>query len=77
MTIATYGAIKASAAGQTGGEMTLFPFVWFPAFAPATILFLHFAIFRKLRQTNPSGRHGTETPRPNPGPQTPVNQNYA
>lgn len=31
-------------------EMTLFPFVWIPAFAPATILFLHFNIFRKLRQ---------------------------
>jgi len=39
---------------ETGGlgvkEMTLFPFVWFPAFAPATILFLHTVIFRKLRQ---------------------------
>lgn len=31
-------------------EMTLFPFVWFPAFAPATILFLHAGIFSKLRQ---------------------------
>jgi hypothetical protein len=31
-------------------EMTVFPFVWFPAFAPATILFLHTAVFRKLRQ---------------------------
>jgi hypothetical protein len=31
-------------------EMTIFPFVWFPAFAPATILFLHTAIFRKLQQ---------------------------
>ena len=31
-------------------EMTLFPFSWFPAFAPATILFLHTAIFRKLQQ---------------------------
>jgi len=29
-------------------EMTIFPFVWFPAFAPATILFLHTAIFRKI-----------------------------
>jgi hypothetical protein len=77
MTIATYGAIKATAAGQTGGEMTIFPFVWFPAFAPATILFLHYTIFRKLRQTSPSRRHGAETPRPNSGPQTPVNQNYA
>ncbi|MDF2430395.1 MAG: hypothetical protein JWP44_26 [Mucilaginibacter sp.] len=31
-------------------EMTIFPFVWFPAFAPATILFLHTVIFRKLQQ---------------------------
>jgi len=31
-------------------EMTVFPFVWFPAFAPATILFLHTVIFRKLYQ---------------------------
>lgn len=31
-------------------EMTVFPFVWFPAFAPATILFLHTAVFRKLHQ---------------------------
>lgn len=31
-------------------EMTVFPFVWFPAFAPATILFLHTVVFRKLYQ---------------------------
>lgn len=31
-------------------EITVFPFVWFPAFAPATILFLHMAVFRKLHQ---------------------------
>ncbi len=31
-------------------EMTIFPFVWFPAFAPATILFLHTIVFRKLYQ---------------------------
>ncbi|SDP97723.1 hypothetical protein SAMN05428975_4482 [Mucilaginibacter sp. OK268] len=31
-------------------EMAVFPFVWFPAFAPATILFLHTAVFRKLYQ---------------------------
>lgn len=31
-------------------ELTIFPFVWFAAFAPATILFLHTAIFRKLQQ---------------------------
>ncbi|MFC0513535.1 hypothetical protein ACFFGT_04960 [Mucilaginibacter angelicae] len=31
-------------------EMAIFPFVWFPVFAPATILFLHAAVFRKLGQ---------------------------
>jgi hypothetical protein len=31
-------------------EVTIFPFVWFPAFAPATILFLHTLVFRKLQQ---------------------------
>ena len=46
MTIATVGAIKSQAPG--GGEMTTFPFSWFPAFAPATILFLHAMVFRKL-----------------------------
>lgn len=34
-------------------EMAIFPFVWFPAFAPATILFLHTLIFRKMRQRTP------------------------
>jgi hypothetical protein len=29
-------------------EVAVFPFVWFPAFAPATILFLHTLVFRKL-----------------------------
>jgi len=38
--------------GPTIQEMTMFPFVWFPAFAPATILFLHVAVFRKLQLTN-------------------------
>ncbi|MET3878550.1 hypothetical protein [Chitinophaga sp. OAE865] len=36
-------------------EMTVFPFVWFPAFAPATILFLHTAVFRKLYQLKKAG----------------------
>jgi hypothetical protein len=36
--------------GQGARELTIFPFVWFPAFAPATILFLHAVIFRKLLQ---------------------------
>ena len=35
-------------------EMTIFPFVWFPAFAPATILFLHTMVFRKLYQLRPA-----------------------
>jgi hypothetical protein len=46
--ISTKNAIVTGEPGPQ--EMTIFPFVWFPAFAPATILFLHTAIFRKLRQ---------------------------
>lgn len=46
--INTRNAIVTGAPGVQ--EMTIFPFVWFPAFAPATILFLHYATFRKLRQ---------------------------
>lgn len=47
--IAVITAIKSVTGGGPGEpEMTLFPFVWFPAFAPATILFLHTTIFRKL-----------------------------
>jgi hypothetical protein len=30
-------------------EIASFPFVWIPAVAPATILFLHISIFRKLK----------------------------
>jgi hypothetical protein len=56
LTIALFGAIKAAATGQSGGEMTIFPFVWFPAFAPATILFLHYAVFKKLSQIPKTGR---------------------
>ena len=47
MTIAVFNAIRSSGSET---EMALFPFAWFPAFAPATILFLHVAVFRKLRQ---------------------------
>jgi hypothetical protein len=55
MVLAVIGAKNAMATGHQGSmEMTIFPFVWFPAFAPATILFLHMAIFRKLRQIKPS-----------------------
>jgi hypothetical protein len=35
-------------------EMTIFPFSWYPAFAPATILFLHTSVFRKLYQLKKS-----------------------
>ena len=38
-------------------EMTVFPFSWFPALAPATILFLHTAVFRKLYQQRKSLKH--------------------
>lgn len=51
MTIVTIIARRSAISGVPGGldEMTFFPFVWFPAFAPATILFLHTMIFRKLQ----------------------------
>ena len=72
MTIALYNAVKTSGSGQNSGEMTMFPFVWFPAFAPATILFLHFAIFRKLRWSrSPDPLAPAGMPRPTPEPQTP------
>ncbi len=51
LVIAVINAKNAIVTGEPGiQEMTIFPFVWFPAFAPATILFLHTAIFRKLQQ---------------------------
>ncbi len=31
-------------------EMAKFPFVWIPAFAPAIIIFMHIAIFKKLKR---------------------------
>jgi hypothetical protein len=31
-------------------EMTKIPFVWIPAFAPAVIIFLHIAVFKKLKR---------------------------
>ena len=49
--IATIIGKNSIATGAPGiREMTLFPFSWFPAFAPPTILFLHVAVFRKLNQ---------------------------
>jgi hypothetical protein len=51
LVIATMTAIKSITGGEPGDlEMMMFPFVWFPAFAPATILFLHSTVFRKLIQ---------------------------
>ena len=52
LTIAVIAARRSAISGVSGGleEMTIFPFVWFPAFAPATILFLHTVVFRKLQQ---------------------------
>jgi hypothetical protein len=34
---------------QSITEIASFPFVWIPALAPATIIFLHISIFRKLK----------------------------
>jgi len=49
-------AVITTSAGGNLREMTVFPFSWFPAFAPATILFLHAAVFKKLDQmSNPAG----------------------
>jgi hypothetical protein len=49
LVIAVVNAMKSmNNPGPGEFEMTIFPFVWFPAFAPATILFLHIAVFRKL-----------------------------
>ena len=40
----------AIANNETGvGQFGTFPFSWIPTFAPATIIFLHILIFRKLR----------------------------
>jgi len=51
LVIAVITARKAIITGEHGDqELTMFPFVWFPAFAPATILFLHTTVFRKLIQ---------------------------
>jgi hypothetical protein len=51
LVIAIHNAINSAGTAIPGElEMTIFPFVWFPAFAPATILFLHTTIFRKMHQ---------------------------
>ena len=35
---------------QSIAEIAKFPFVWIPAFAPAVIIFMHIAIFKKLKR---------------------------
>lgn len=41
----------AVANGETGvQQFATFPFSWIPAFAPATIVFIHILIFKKLRE---------------------------
>ncbi len=45
--ITTY--LSLSTGSQSVAEIASFPFVWIPALAPATILFLHISIFRKLK----------------------------
>ncbi len=52
LVLVALAAKNAAITGGSGGldEMVKFPFVWFPAFAPATILFLHTIVFRKLQQ---------------------------
>jgi len=46
-TIITQQAIESGLAGAQ--QFGAFPFSWIPAFAPATIIFLHLLVFRKLR----------------------------
>lgn len=51
LVIATIVGRNSIITGEPGmREVTMFPFVWFPAFAPPTILFLHTVVFRKLYQ---------------------------
>ncbi|MBS1533088.1 MAG: hypothetical protein JSU01_22500 [Bacteroidetes bacterium] len=57
MAFAVVTTIAAAKTGDRGPqEMTMFPFVWFPAFAPGTILFLHAGIFKKLKQLKTANR---------------------
>jgi hypothetical protein len=49
-----FSAVIATKQSITNGtqsiiEFSNFPFCWIPAFAPATIIFLHISIFKKLR----------------------------
>jgi hypothetical protein len=51
--VAIFAIVSTRLSLTTGSQSVLeiasFPFVWIPAVAPATILFLHISIFRKLR----------------------------
>ncbi len=49
-TILTRIAVENSQPGVQ--QFGTFPFSWIPAFAPATIIFLHLLIFRKLKELN-------------------------
>lgn len=61
--IATVTARATAVTGVDGGlrEITMFPFVWFPAFAPATIFFLHALVFRKIMLQKASQKTVTVT----------------
>jgi len=48
-TIITQQAIESNLAGAQ--QFGTFPFSWIPAFAPATIIFLHLLVFRKLKES--------------------------
>ncbi len=49
-TILTRFAIENNESGVQ--QFGTFPFSWIPAFAPATIIFLHLLVFRKLKEWN-------------------------
>ncbi len=51
LTTAVIITSKAVEEGTDGvAQFGIFPFSWIPAFAPATIIFLHILVFRKLKQ---------------------------
>lgn len=45
--ILTYKAVETGTEGVL--QFAMFPFCWLPAFAPATIIFLHILIFKKIK----------------------------
>jgi hypothetical protein len=56
ISVVTTALITTRVSIETGSqsviEMTKFPFAFIPAFAAATIIFLHVSVFRKLKQGN-------------------------